>query len=206
MKQKRVTKKSRMLQTIFGLMAIIIFLALLITKNGGTTMNNNDNNIVTINTSKGAIVVVLYPDKAPLTVKNFQQYMQEGFYNNTIFHRVIDGFMIQGGGFTPNGLQKRTNPPIILEAGMSNERGTIAMARTNDPNSATSQFFINLVNNSFLNPSASNPGYAVFGKVISGMDIVDAIAKVQTKNSPQPNWPVEDIRITSVTSGGQANV
>ncbi len=140
---------------------------------------------VLIKTSMGEITLELYPDKAPITVKNFLDYAKEGFYNGTIFHRVIDGFMIQGGGFEPGMVQKKTNPPIKNEAGngLSNLRGTIAMARTQIIDSATSQFFINLKDNTFLDHRDNTPqgyGYCVFGKVINGMDVVDKIAKIET--------------------------
>jgi peptidyl-prolyl cis-trans isomerase A (cyclophilin A) len=156
---------------------------------------------VEMRTSHGAIVVELYPDRAPVTVKNFLKYVEDGFYNGTIFHRVIDGFMIQGGGFTPDLAPKPTRPPIPIESqnGLRNEVGTIAMARTRDPNSATAQFFINVVDNESLNhPKPDGHGYAVFGKVIKGMDVVDKIAK--SPNGPRPphmNVPVETIVIKS---------
>ena len=140
---------------------------------------------VVIETSEGNIVLELYPDKAPATVKNFLEYVDAKFYDSTIFHRVIRGFMIQGGGFTADMNQKPTNDPIQNEAdnGLENQRGTIAMARTSAPHSATSQFFINSVNNDFLNfksKSGQGWGYAVFGKVVEGMDVVDAISAVKT--------------------------
>ena len=140
---------------------------------------------VALQTTKGRIVIELYADKAPKTVKNFLDYVKAGFYNGTIFHRVIPGFMVQGGGFTPDMTEKPTRPPIQNEAdnGLRNDRGTIAMARTNDPHSATAQFFINLKDNGFLNHTGKNPqgwGYTVFGRVIEGMDTVDRIAGVKT--------------------------
>jgi cyclophilin family peptidyl-prolyl cis-trans isomerase len=137
-------------------------------------------------TSMGPIVLELNREKAPVTVDNFVKYIQSGHYNGTIFHRVIDGFMIQGGGFTKDMVQKQTNPPIKIESsnGLRNEAYTVAMARTNDPNSATSQFFINVVNNERLNyADGMNPGYTVFGKVVSGNDTVEKIRKVPTSNS-----------------------
>ncbi|HXU44523.1 MAG TPA: peptidylprolyl isomerase [Thermoanaerobaculia bacterium] len=142
---------------------------------------------VALETSKGKIVLELDAQKAPKTVANFLAYVKAGHFNGTIFHRVIPGFMIQGGGFTPDMTQKPTNPPIENEAGngLKNDRGTIAMARTNDPGSASAQFFINLVDNAPLNhrdTSMSGWGYAVFGKVIEGLDVVDAIGKVPTGN------------------------
>jgi peptidyl-prolyl cis-trans isomerase B (cyclophilin B) len=138
---------------------------------------------VKLETNYGDIVIELNEEKAPVTVKNFIQYTNEGFYNGTVFHRVIKDFMIQGGGFDEKGTHKNTHSPIINEAknGLKNDRGTIAMARTNDPNSATAQFFINHKTNDFLNYSGpQNPGYAVFGKVVEGMDVVDKIAAVKT--------------------------
>ena len=136
-----------------------------------------------INTSKGNIVIETYPEKAPITVKNFESYVNKGFYNATIFHRVIDGFMIQGGGFTKDMSQKQTDAPIKNEAdnGLKNEKYSVAMARTQDPDSASSQFFINVNNNNFLDfPGQDGAGYCVFGKVIEGQDVVDKIAKVST--------------------------
>ena len=141
--------------------------------------------MVTISTNHGDIVLELYPDKAPKTVANFLQYIDEGFYTNTIFHRVIGNFMIQGGGFTPDYKRKPTRSPIINEAtnGLSNDKGTIAMARTPEPNSASAQFFINVADNTFLNHQNKTPrgfGYAVFGKVIKGMDVVEKIRTMKT--------------------------
>ncbi len=156
-------------------------------------------------TSKGTIVLELDEEKAPETVKNFVSYITSGHYDGTIFHRVIDGFMIQGGGFTKDMNQKATQSPIRNESanGLKNKRGTIAMARTMVVDSATSQFFINLVDNDFLDFSAPTPqgfGYAVFGKVVEGMDVVDAIAKVKTGyHGPHQNVPEEAVIITRVT-------
>jgi cyclophilin family peptidyl-prolyl cis-trans isomerase len=152
-----------------------------------------------IETSMGNVKVELFQKEAPISVKNFLEYAKTGFYNGTIFHRVIPGFMIQGGGFTPTMVQKPTKGPIKNEAGngLKNERGTLAMARTNVVDSATSQFFINVASNEFLNHRGNNPagyGYAVFGKVISGMDVVDKIAATPTGfqygMSDVPNTPV----------------
>ena len=145
----------------------------------------SENPVVLLETTSGDILVELYPDKAPETVANFLKYVDDGFYNNTIFHRVIPGFMIQGGGLTARMQQKDTSAPIKNEAdnGLKNDRGTIAMARTMDPHSATAQFFINLVDNDFLNfqaPSGNGWGYCVFGRETEGMDVVDKIAKVKT--------------------------
>jgi peptidyl-prolyl cis-trans isomerase A (cyclophilin A) len=153
-------------------------------------------------TSKGTFTVQLFHKQAPITVENFLRYADEGFYNGTIFHRVIAGFMIQGGGLTPDMQQKRGHAPIQNEAtnGLKNKRGTLAMARTNEIHSATSQFFINVEDNDFLNHSPANYGYAVFGRVDSGMDVVDAIAAVQTgRYGIYDDVPLEPIVIESVT-------
>ncbi|MDO4641833.1 MAG: peptidylprolyl isomerase [Neisseria sp.] len=158
-----------------------------------------------IDTNMGTIKLSLDEQKAPKTVANFVKYADKGFYNGTVFHRVIDGFMIQGGGFTPDLAQKSTEKAISNEAanGLKNSKGTIAMARTALPNSATSQFFINLADNDFLNRRGSdirNAGYAVFGKVTDGMDVVERIAKVQTTDRAQhQNVPVEPVIIKKVT-------
>ena len=159
---------------------------------------------IRMETSMGTISLELDELKAPATVENFLTYVKEGYYNGTIFHRVIDGFMIQGGGFTKNMDQKETHEPVVNEAmnGLKNLRGTIAMARTMVVDSATSQFFINLVDNDFLNFSQPTPqgfGYAVFGKVTDGMEVVDAIAKVKTGNAgPHQNVPQEPVLIKKV--------
>ncbi len=161
----------------------------------------------TMETSMGTITLELDDAKAPETVANFVQYAKDGHYDGTIFHRVIDGFMIQGGGFTKDMNQKKTREPIRNEAmnGLKNLRGTIAMARTMVVDSATNQFFINLVDNDFLdfvNPTQQGFGYAVFGKVIDGMEVVDAIAKVKTGFSgPYQNVPEEPIVIKHVKVG-----
>lgn len=148
--------------------------------------------LVRLETSMGNIDLALDRDKAPVSVDNFLTYVKSEQYNQTLFHRVIAGFMIQGGGYDTNMRQKATMPPIKNEAdnGLSNLRGTIAMARTSNPNSATSQFFINVVDNRFLDHGARDAGYAVFGKVTSGMEVVDAIAGVQTRPGDQPVKPV----------------
>ncbi len=161
--------------------------------------------MVTLETNYGDITITLLKDKAPKTVDNFLQYVKEGFYDNTIFHRVIDGFMIQGGGFTADMEQKPTNDPIENEAnnGVSNTRGTLAMARTNDPHSATTQFFINVKDNDFLNFSSESMngwGYCVFAEVTDGMDVVDEIRKVRTGNSGfHQDVPVEPVIIEKAT-------
>lgn len=158
-----------------------------------------------IETSMGTITLELDEAKAPLTVANFVQYVKDGFYDGTIFHRVIDGFMIQGGGFTKDMNQKDTREAIRNEAmnGLKNDRGTIAMARTMVVDSATSQFFINLVDNDFLNfqnPTPQGFGYAVFGKVTDGMDVVDAIGKVRTGNVGYfQNVPSETVTIRKIS-------
>ena len=162
------------------------------------------NPCVKLETSKGTVVIELDPVKAPITVGNFLGYVKSGFYDGTVFHRVMAGFMIQGGGFTPSMEQKPTNAPIVNEAanGLPNKRGTIAMARTADPNSATSQFFINLVNNGPLNQSEAQDGvgYCVFGKVVQGMSVVDAIAAVKTGTvGPYQNVPLQPVVIQKAT-------
>ncbi|HMP74818.1 MAG TPA: peptidylprolyl isomerase [Kiritimatiellia bacterium] len=157
--------------------------------------------MVTLKTSHGDITLELYADKAPDTVANFLQYVADGHYNGTIFHRVMDGFMIQGGGFTKDMQQKSTRAPVKNEAanGLKNDRGTIAMARTSDPHSASAQFFINVADNAFLNFSAPNPrgfGYCVFGKVVSGMDVVDKIKGVRTGTRGfHENVPLDAVEI-----------
>ncbi|HPE90106.1 MAG TPA: peptidylprolyl isomerase [Spirochaetia bacterium] len=162
------------------------------------------NPIVNFKTSLGSFDIELFEDKSPVTVKNFADYVKAGFYDGTVFHRVIPGFMVQGGGMTPGLREKDTNAPIKNEAdnGVGNERGTIAMARTSDPHSATCQFFINLVDNKPLNFRSKDQagwGYCAFGKVTSGMDVVDAIAKVETGNRfPHQNVPKTDVLIESV--------
>ena len=159
------------------------------------------NKIIVIETNKGNLEVELDFENAPITAENFLTYVESGHFEGTIFHRVIPNFMIQGGGFTSDGNQKDTMKPIKLESqnGLKNLRGTIAMARTNVPDSATSQFFINTKDNDFLDYAPGNPGYAVFGKVINGMDVVDAIEKVKTSSKGYyDDWPVEDVLIVKV--------
>ncbi len=161
------------------------------------------NPVVLMETTLGAVKIELYPDKAPVSVKNFLDYVNSGFYNGTIFHRVIPGFMAQGGGFTTDRKQKETRAPIKNEAGngLKNDRGTIAMARTANPDSATAQFFINVVNNDGLNrPNPDGYGYAVFGRVIEGMDVVDKIVTTpkQRLNMLFSDLPVTPVVITAV--------
>ena len=164
-----------------------------------------DNPTVLLETSSGDILVELFSEQAPATVANFLQYVDEGFYKNTIFHRVIPGFMIQGGGLGARMDDKPTREPVTNEAdnGLKNERGTLAMARTRDPHSATAQFFVNLVNNSFLDHTSPSPdgwGYCVFGKVTEGMDVVEKIAKLKTKNvGMHENVPVDMVLITGAS-------
>ena len=164
-----------------------------------------ENPVVIIKTSKGDIKVELFEKEAPNTVKNFLQYVDDKFYDGTIFHRVIQGFMIQGGGFTKEFSQKPTRAPVKNEAanGLKNKRGTLAMARTSDVDSATAQFFINVVDNDFLDfraPNAQGFGYCVFGKVTEGLDIVDAIRSVKTGNHGMfQDVPVDAIEILEVT-------
>jgi len=160
---------------------------------------------VLLETSEGSITLELDAEKAPVTVENFMNYVRDGFFDETIFHRVIPNFMIQGGGFDVQMVQKATQDSIKNEAdnGLKNDKGTIAMARTQDPESATAQFFINHKDNDFLNHSAPSPegwGYCVFGKVTDGMDVVDAIAAVSTASKDgQADVPVETVAIKKVT-------
>jgi peptidyl-prolyl cis-trans isomerase B (cyclophilin B) len=174
----KIIKEMLMKLIIGALLFVVIFFQSLYT-------NAKGNPKVKLVTSKGDIIIELYPQKAPVTVENFLKYVDAQFYHGTIFHRVIPGFMIQGGGFTPDMTQKQVKGAIKNEAnnGLKNERGTIAMARTADPHSATAQFFINTVNNSYLNfknETTKGWGYCVFGRVIKGMDVVEAIEKVAT--------------------------
>ncbi len=163
------------------------------------SQTNQRNTLIKMTTTLGEIDIQLYPDDAPKTVKNFIDYVQKGHFDNLIFHRVIPGFMIQGGGFTADMQQRKTAPPIINEAdnGLKNTVGTLSMARTSDPNSASSQFFINLADNAFLDHTAKTSqgwGYAVFAKVVNGMDVVEKIGGVATGNvgghGDVPNEPV----------------
>lgn len=164
-------------------------------------LNNEETAMVKFETTKGDILIELYPEKAPKTVDNFLAYVKNGFYDGTIFHRIIPGFVVQGGGFDTNFEKKPTMAPIVNEAdnGLKNERGTLSMARTDDPDSATSQFFINLVDNDSLNPiPGRSAGYAVFGKVVEGMDVVDEMANVPTETRGRyADVPTEDIVINN---------
>jgi peptidyl-prolyl cis-trans isomerase A (cyclophilin A) len=157
-------------------------------------------------TSAGDIVVEVYPEKAPKTVENFLQYVRDKHYDGTIFHRVIDRFMIQGGGFDRNMVEKKTRAPVshegrqAFEQGLRNETGTLAMARTNDPDSATAQFYINVADNAFLDPRGNSPGYTVFGRVVSGMDVLNKIKSVRTGSSGMhSDVPLQPVVITSAT-------
>ena len=160
-------------------------------------LSNQDLVKIDVITSEGRFTIQLRPDVAPETAANFMEYMRSGYYEGTVFHRVIPGFMIQGGGFTEQLQRKQTSPPIRNEATRSlpNLRGTLAMARTNAPDSATAQFFVNLIDNDFLNPNSRGAGYAVFGKVVSGMDVVDAIATLQTG----PRQGMKDVPLEAIT-------
>lgn len=159
------------------------------------------NTMVDMKTSMGNIEIELFDDKAPVSAKNFESYVKSNFYTGTIFHRVIPGFMVQGGGLDANMIEKTTKAPIVNESsnGLKNTRGTLAMARTSNPNSASSQFFINVADNNFLNKSPMDAGYAVFGKVTKGMDVVDKIVNVPTANyGMHQNVPKQPIKIISV--------
>ena len=175
---------------------------------GCNAMSDNtpkNNPQVTIQTNKGSFVIELFQDKAPKTVENFLSYVNDGFYDGTIFHRVIPNFMIQGGGFTPDMAEKTTRANIENEAnnGLKNDKGTLAMARTPNPHSASSQFFINVKDNDFLNytsPTQQGWGYCVFGKVVKGMDVVEAIEKVKTSSTGMhQDVPSEPVIMEKVT-------
>ncbi len=191
------------------LRSLIVIIIICSTGNSGTAGEKGmkpttENPMAVIETSEGAIKVELWADKAPITVKNFISYAEEGYYKGTVFHRVIDGFMIQGGGLDANLKPKATRSPIKNDAAaeLKNERGTIAMARTNVVDSATSQFFINVADNDFLDHQDKTPkgyGYAVFGKVVEGMDVVDRIEKVETKSmGPHQDVPVKSVVIKDI--------
>jgi cyclophilin family peptidyl-prolyl cis-trans isomerase len=156
--------------------------------------------MIKFDTSHGSFTVELFTKEAPISAENFQKYVDDQYFDGTIFHRIIPNFMIQGGGMTSDFASKETRPPIKNEAtnGLKNKRGTLSMARTNDINSATSQFFINLVDNAFLDNGARDYGYAVFGRVVDGMDVVDKIAAVKTgRRKGYQDAPLEDVIITS---------
>jgi len=187
----RPLKSGRLLSGVrFAYRIVAATLVLLVSSHAGAAEPQ-----VELKTSMGTFVIELYPEKAPRTVENFLQYVKEGHYDGTIFHRVIPKFMIQGGGFTPDFAEKPTRKPVRNEAGngLKNTAGTVAMARTPDPHSATAQFFINLADNDFLNfryPTQEGYGYTVFGKVIKGMNVVERIAKVATGAGPPPHRDV----------------
>lgn len=189
------------MNTVLKPFLLFVFMIILMT----TSNAQAETTMVKMETSKGVITLELDGDNAPKTVANFLTYVQEGFYDGTIFHRVIPNFMIQGGGFTADMSQKPTHDPVQNEAnnGLKNETGTIAMARTQDPHSATAQFFINVKDNDFLNFSGETTqgwGYAVFGKVTEGMDVVNAIKNVQTTTAgPHQDVPAETVTIEKVT-------
>ena len=184
---------------------MILALVFVLSIPSGAIGGLSDNPQVIMETSKGTIVLEVFPDEAPETVKNFLQYVRWGHYDGTIFHRVIPDFMIQGGGLTPGMKKKTTEMPIQNEAdnGLKNKLGTVAMARTPDPHSATDQFFINTKSNGFLdhkNKTAEGWGYTVFGKVVKGMDVVNAISGVKTaKKGMMSNVPVEPVLIIKMT-------
>ncbi len=188
------------MKRIYTLVAILTTCTLLMATASAETKQQTANKpaVVVLSTTLGDITLELYPDKAPITVKNFLSYVDSGFYSDTVFHRVIPGFMIQGGGFTEDMNQKKTQAPIKNEAnnGLRNTIGSIAMARTQVVDSATAQFFINLKDNSFLDHGVRDYGYAVFGKVIKGMEIVDTIAAVHTgRKGMHQNVPLEPVII-----------
>ena len=189
------------MNTVLKPFLLFVFMIILMT----TSNAQAETTMVKMETSKGVITLELDGDNAPKTVANFLTYVQEGFYDGTIFHRVIPNFMIQGGGFTADMSQKPTHDPVQNEAnnGLKNETGAIAMARTQDPHSATAQFFINVKDNDFLNFSSETTqgwGYAVFGKVTEGMDVVNAIKDVQTTTvGPHQDVPEEAVTIEKVT-------
>ena len=195
----KITKK-----TVMTVVVLLLFSSSIIIMAVNTFFGEPEaNEIAVLETSMGVIEIELDREKAPVTVDNFVAYVEEGFYDGLVFHRVIEGFMIQGGGFSPDGVQKETHDPIKNEArnGLKNERGTLAMARTSNPDSATSQFFINLVDNSFLDyPNPDGHGYAVFGRVVEGMDVADAIESAPTGDKATPygamgDWPETDVVI-----------
>ena len=186
-----------MLRKLLSAVVMVVFVA------GFACAEENKNPAVMMETSLGGIKIELFEKEAPISVKNFLEYAKSGFYKDTIFHRVIPGFMAQGGGFTADRKQKPTKTAIKNEAtnGLKNDRGTLAMARTSAPDSATAQFFINVVNNNMLNrPNPDGAGYAVFGKVVEGMDVVDKIVNVKTQNVNMvfQNLPETPVLIKSV--------
>jgi len=195
----KITKK-----TVMTVVVLLLFSSSIIIMAVNTFFGEPEaNDIAVLETSVGVIEIELDREKAPVTVDNFVAYVEEGFYDGLVFHRVIEGFMVQGGGFQPDGTWKEGHDPITNEArnGLKNERGTIAMARSSDPDSATSQFFINTVDNQGLDyPNPDGHGYAVFGRVVEGMDVVDAIEAAPTGDKATPygamsDWPETDVVI-----------
>lgn len=177
--------------------------ALALSVAAGPAAESGNKVLVEMKTNAGTVVLELWPDVAPKTVENFLRYVREGFYDGTIFHRLAPGFVIQGGGYTEDLKEKPTHEPIPLEAKKSNRKYTIAMARTNDPNSATSQFYINLADNTFLDPGArpeSPDGYAVFGKVVKGQQVIDFMASTKTRRLDPPftDLPERTLKIESM--------
>lgn len=184
---------------------LVFILSLLLAPLAAADDSQMPNPLVTLKTSEGNITLRLFRDKSPATVDNFLGYVDAGFYNGTIFHRVIPDFMVQGGGFLPDMQEKETGEPIVNEAKnrLHNTRGTVAMARTNDPDSATAQFFINVRNNLRLDWSPGRPGYTVFGEVIDGMSVVDYIVTAPTGSAGgHQNVPLEPITIIEATRQG----
>ncbi|MDD5284487.1 MAG: peptidylprolyl isomerase [Desulfuromonadaceae bacterium] len=187
---------------LFAVLALLLATGIAFAEENINPVVNMDT-LVIMETTLGNIKIELFDKEAPISVRNFLEYSKNGFYNDTIFHRVIPGFMVQGGGFTSDRKQKPTRGPIKNEAanGLKNDRGTVAMARTPFPDSATSQFFINVVNNKMLNrPNPDGAGYAVFGKVVEGMDVVDKIVNLKTRNMGAgfQNWPETPVFIRLV--------
>lgn len=187
-----------MFRTWILIASVITFMLLMVLPLSAVQKKGNPKVIIV--TSMGEIELELYPDKAPISVENFLSYVREGFYSNTLFHRVISNFMIQCGGIDTNGKRKETKPPIQNEAknGLKNTRGTVAYARTGEINSATSQFFINVEDNKFLDHGARDYGYAVFGKVTEGMKVVDKIRNVKTNQNDMPLKPVVILSIKEI--------
>jgi peptidyl-prolyl cis-trans isomerase A (cyclophilin A) len=183
---------------IFTSFAILVLATLILTPGCGAASDDDKQKspVVILTTSFGVIKIELDPEKAPISMENFLGYVDDGYYDGTVFHRVIPNFMVQGGGMTPDGKQKKTKGQIKNEAdnGLLNDRGTVAMARTKAQDSATSQFFVNVVDNAFLNHGSRGFGYAVFGRVTEGMDVVDKIAAVKTGRG---DVPVEDVLLES---------
>lgn len=192
-------------RTVFTCLGSLIITLAMLAPVAQAQQSSNDNEelpLVRVSTTEGAFTVRLRPDYAPLTVANFLQYVEEGFYDGTLFHRVIPGFMIQGGGFDPDLRKKQTRDPVVNESSQTakNLRGSLAMARTRDPDSATAQFFINLVDNPHLNATESRPGYTVFGKVTEGMGAVDAIARANTTRAGgMSDVPADPVIIESIS-------